>query len=456
MNSLRARLLFGLLGAVVAIGLGGGWFVYRNALNEANAFFDRQLEETAMLLREQAYGFVEQPGLPEQVPRFEFVVQVVALDGRTIYRSQPGVSLPETVTLGLSTVETREGRWRIFGVLGPYHVIQVAQPTSVRESRAARLALRTLAPFALLVPALALLVLWIVRRTLKPLDALTRAIAHRPAESLESLPVAALPAEVRPLVDEINVLLGRLGSVLARERSFTADAAHELRSPLTALRLQLERLGIAIEDGDGAERRDAHAQLHAGVERATRLVEQLLAMARLEGGGRREQRAVALDQLAREVVEASLPLADQRGVDLGLARSEPLVIEGEPEGLRALLGNLVDNAVRHAPRGGHVDLAVYGEAVGTDASAVLEVVDDGPGIPAAERGRVFDRFYRVPGVDDTGSGIGLAIVRAVVDRHAGQVELADGPGGRGLLVRVRLPQVAMPVGPAASPAGNGL
>ncbi len=447
MNSLRARLLFGLIGAVIAIGLGGGWFVYLNALNEANAFFDRQLEETAMLLREQAYGFVEQPGLPEQVPRFEFVVQVVALDGRTVYRSQPGVTLPEAVTLGLSTVETREGRWRIFGVLGPYHVIQVAQPTGARESRAARLALRTLAPFALLVPALALLILWIVRRTLAPIDALARGIAQRPAESLEPLPVAALPAEVRPLVDETNVLLGRLGAVLARERSFTADAAHELRSPLTALRLQLDRLGAAIEDGDGAERRVAHAQLHDGVARATRLVEQLLAMARLEGGGQRERRSVALDQLAREVVEAALPLADQRGVDLGLGGSEPLAFDGEPEGLRALLGNLVDNAVRHAPRDGHVDVAVRREdgEGGAGPFAILEVVDDGPGIPVAERERVFDRFYRVPGGDASGSGVGLAIVRAVAERHAGRVELADGPGGRGLAVRVWLPLPVAPV-----------
>lgn len=448
MNSLRARLLFGLLGAVIAIGLGGGWLVYRNALNEANAFFDRQLEETAMLLREQAYGFVEQPGLPEQVPRFEFVVQVVALDGRLVYRSQPGVTLPEAVTLGLSTVETREGRWRIVGVLGPYHVIQVAQPTSVRESRAARLALRTLAPFALLVPALALLIAWIVRRTLRPIDALARGIAARPAESLEPLPVAALPAEIRPLVGEINVLLGRLAAVLERERAFTADAAHELRSPLTALRLQLDRLGSASEDEDGAERRLAHARLHDGVARATRLVEQLLAMARLEGGGRHERRTVALDLLAREVVEAALPLADQRGIDLGLAWSEPLAIDGEPEGLRALLANLVDNGVRHAPRGGHVDVAVrrdQGEG-GGDAGAVLEVVDDGPGIPVAERERVFDRFYRVPGGESAGSGIGLAIVRAVAERHAGRVELADGPGARGLAVRVWLPTGPAPAG----------
>jgi two-component system OmpR family sensor kinase len=293
----------------------------------------------------------------------------------------------------------------------------------------------------LLVPALALLIAWIVRRTLRPIDALARDIARRPADSLEPLPVAALPAEVRPLVEEINVLLGRLGTVLERERAFTADAAHELRSPLTALRLQLDRLGAAIEDGDGAERRLAHAQLHDGVARATRLVEQLLAMARLEVGGRHERRTVALDQLAREVVEAALPLADQRGIDLGLERAEPLAIDVEPEGLRALLGNLVDNALRHAPRSGHVDVSVRRAApeVGAAECAMLEVVDDGPGIPAAERERVFDRFYRVPGGEASGSGIGLAIVRAVAERHGGRVELADGPDGRGLAARVWLP-----------------
>ena len=436
MNSLRTRLLIGLLGAVLLIGLAGGVVIYRNSLAEANAFFDYHLRESAMLLRDQAYGFAPRAGLPQEVPQYDFVVQVWTLDGQRVYLSQPGAVLPAATTLGFSTVDSPRGRWRVFGIVAQGYVIQVAQALKAREERAARLAIRTLAPFGLLMPALALLVWWIVGRSLRPLDALADSVRARRPDALEPLSLAGVPEEIRPLVDALNDLLARLAAVLSHERAFIADAAHELRTPLTALSLQLQALGAA---STGAEADAARRQLVAGVARATRLVEQLLSLARHQGRPQGEHQSVPLHEIAREVVLDLVGAADAKHVDLGIAHEDPAVVAGDREALRVLVTNLVDNAVRYTPEGGRVDVSLRRKAGATDAPAVLEVTDTGPGIPAEERARVFDRFYRVPGTVPGGSGIGLAIVRTIAERHGARVELESATGSAGLRVRVTFP-----------------
>jgi two-component system, OmpR family, sensor kinase len=437
MNSLRTRLLIWLLGAVLLIGVAGGFIIYRNSLAEANAFFDYHLRETALLLRDQAYGFAPPDGLPQQVPQYDFVVQVWSLDGQRLYLSQPTAVLPVATTLGFTTVDSREaGRWRVFGVLARGHVIQVAQALKVREDRAARLALRTLAPIGLLMPALALLIWWIVGRSLRPLGALAGSVRARSPTTLDPLSTGGLPEEVRPVVEALNDLLSRLAVAREHERAFIADAAHELRSPLTALSLQLQALASA---GSDVGRGEATEQLKAGVARATRLVEQLLTLARHEQRPGHEAGPVALDDLAREAIMALVPLADSRQIDLGVASAEPATVLGDADALRVLLENLVDNAIRYTPQGGRVDVAVSRRPGGGEPGAVLEVCDTGPGIPDSERDRVFDRFYRVPGTAEAGSGIGLAIVKSIAERHGAAIEFGPGDGGHGLRVRVTFP-----------------
>jgi two-component system, OmpR family, sensor kinase len=437
MNSLRTRLLIWLLGAVLLTGVAGGFVIYRNALAEANAFFDYHLRETALLLRDQAYGFAAPQGLPEQVPQYDFVVQVWSLDGQRLYLSQPTAALPVATTLGFATVDSPgTGRWRVFGVLARGHVIQVAQALKVREERAARLALRTLAPFGVLMPALALLVWWIVGRTLQPLGGLAGMVRARTPTALDPLPTGGLPEEVRPVVDALNDLLARLAVAREHERAFIADAAHELRSPLTALSLQLQALATA---GNDQGRGEATEQLRAGVARATRLVEQLLTLARHQRRPALPPGPVALDDLARETVTDLLPLADSKQIDLGITSAEPTTAQGDADALRVLVRNIVDNAIRYTPPGGRVDVAVRPEPCEAGSRAVIEVCDSGPGIPAAERERVFDRFYRVPGTATAGSGIGLAIVKAIAERHGATIELGSGDGGHGLRVRVLFP-----------------
>jgi two-component system OmpR family sensor kinase len=433
-NSLRNTLLAWLLGAVAVVGAAGSWLSYRSALEEANAFFDYQLREAAMLLRDQFFGFQPPATMPQEVPGYDFVVQVWTFEGVRIYQSRPHTVLPGLTQIGLSTVETPAGRWRVYGVTVGQRVIQVAQPLDVRERRAATLALRTLTPFAALLPALALLIVWIVRRSVRPVREFSHALRARKPDSLEPLPETRLPDELQPVASSLNDLLARLRDAVARERAFVADAAHELRTPLTALNLQAQEVAHLPT---GPERELAVGRLRAGVERVARLVEQLLALAREERAGARERAEVDLLDLVREVVGELLPLADARHVDLGVESTLPAIVRGEREALRLMVRNVVDNAVRYSPEGGRVDVAL--EIAGSPAAVMLTVTDTGPGIPAEERERVFDRFYRLPGTPVAGSGIGLALVRSIASHHGAAVSLEDGHDGVGLRVRIAFP-----------------
>jgi two-component system OmpR family sensor kinase len=443
-SSLRARLLGSLLAGVVLVGATGGWVVYRNALAEADAFFDYHLRETALILRDEPVEYLLAPQLPPTNASYDFVVQVWSLDGVRVYLSRPHAVLPDITTLGFSTVLTPEGRWRVFGVQAVTRVIQVAQPLSVRERRAAQLALQTLKPFALLLPVLALLIWFAVGLALEPLRRLTTQVKARRVDALDALPAERLPDEVQPLVLALNDLLERLRAALERERAFMADAAHELRTPLTALYLQLGMLARASGE---AEREAAMSTLSAGVQRAIHLVEQMLALARQEPRADSQRVPVRLDELARAIVTELVPLADAGHIDLGVAAAQPATVAGDPDALRTLLRNLVDNAVRYTPAGARVDVTVESRA----GAARLTVSDDGPGIPSEERKRVFDRFYRRAGTAPSGSGLGLAIVKAIADAHGATVSLDAGPSGKGLAVSVTFPaQSAADPQPAAA------
>jgi two-component system, OmpR family, sensor kinase len=431
-RSIRARLLAWLFAGVVFIGAGGGGVVYRNALAEADAFFDYHLRQTALILRDEPVEYSVAAQLPANDAAYDFVVQVWTLDGVRVYLSRPHSVLPNVTTLGFSTVTTPEGVWRVYGAQAMTKVIQVAQPMRVRKQQAVDLALKTLRPFALLLPVLGFLIWIAVGRALQPLQRLTTLVKARRVDALDPLPNERLPDEVRPLVDALNDLLVRLGVALDRERAFMADAAHELRTPLTALHLQMGTLSRAANE---AERDDAMGKLSAGMQRAIRLVEQMLSLARQEPRVETIRAPVPLADIARDVVAELVPLADAKQIDLGISNSQPAVVMGDPDALRTLTRNLVDNAVRYTPAGGRVDVSV--ENGGDGGQTLLKVVDNGPGIPPEERSRVLDRFYRRPGTSPPGSGLGMAIVKAIADTHGATLELDSGPDGTGLAVNVR-------------------
>lgn len=436
MKSLRARLLAGLLSVLGFAAAIGGYGLYRASLAEADELFDYQLQQTALAFRDRVYERVPSPvpGFPlgEEQARWDFIVQVWSRDGVRVFFSHPHSALPEVARLGFADVRTPEGQWRTFAIEMGDGVVQAAQPLAVRQKMAAQFALRSLLPYLGLFPVIALLIWWIVGRSLAPLGELSRAVRARVPEALAPLPDADLPEEAQPLVHSLNDLLARLAQALEAQRAFVADAAHELRSPLTALRLQIQ---LAERAADPAERAAAHARLHEGVARATRLIEQMLTLARQDPAGDGGS-FVPTDLLEATRLAAAdcAPLADERGVELELDGA-PAMLRGDAGALRILARNLIDNAVRYTPPQGRVDVAVIADARGVR----LEVCDTGPGIPEADRARVFDRFFRREGMEAPGSGLGLSIVKRIAEAHGATVELADGPQGRGLRAIVRFP-----------------
>jgi len=428
MNSIRGKLVLFLTTAMTVVMLLGAWATYKAASEEANAIFDYHLEQIALALRNQAFLGGKEDLVGEK--SFEFVVRVWDRNGLTIYSSGPYRALPDTVRLGFATEQTSEGAWRVYALQHRGEIIAVAQPTSVRARLAAAAALRTLAPFIVLLPLIALLIWIIVSRALRPLNGLAHSVSTRTPEALEPFSEHGVPDEARPLVQSLNGLLVRLRTASQAQRDFIADAAHELRTPLAALQLQVELLERAANK---AERTAALDDLKQGLRRSIHVVQQLLTLARNEpGAGQRTPAKVALPDVMRQVVADQSALAEAKVVDLGISALDPAaMVIGDGEALHTLLANLVGNALRHVPASGRVDVSCGID----DGKTWLEVADNGPGIPVAERERVFDRFYRRSGQDASGSGLGLSIVHSIAQRHNADIRLDDAPGG-GLRVRI--------------------
>jgi two-component system, OmpR family, sensor kinase len=289
----------------------------------------------------------------------------------------------------------------------------------------------------ILLPVMGLLIWITVSKGLSPLNTLAQDLKQRDHTSLAPFAEKELPAELQPMVSELNHLLGRLSHALEAQRAFTADAAHELRTPLTALQLQVQ---LAERAQDGPSRELAFEFLRGGLRRSIHLVNQLLTLARNEPGvSLRLGKPAELGHLVRRVAVEHAVIAQEKSVDLGVIRADNVSVMGDTEALHAMIGNVVGNAVRYTPPGGKIDLSVFS----TEDGPRIEVTDSGPGIAASERERVFDRFYRgetaaVEG--ETGSGIGLAIVKNVAQRHGATVTLHEPSTGSGLVVRIQFPR----------------
>ena len=432
--SIRQQLIVALLATIVVAVLAAAYGSYQLARSEVDEVFDYHLKQIALSLRDHAPQ--NKVVLPAVDDPLDFVIQVFTHDGSRLYASHPHNSLPGHAQPGFSTVDTDEGRWRVYAIPLRDQVVQVAQPTRVRKEAAAAAALRTIMPFLVLLPVLGALIGWTVGLGLAPLDRLAHVVASRNALQLEPLPLADVPTEARPLIEALNDLLQRHNAALAAQGAFIADAAHEMRTPLTALQLQATLIERATND---TERVAAIADLKRGLLRASHVVQQLLTLAREEPGGGIAQPFVRLDlvTLAGMVAADYALLAESRGIDLGIAEGVAQApASGDAEALRTLLANLVENAIRYTPKPGRIDIAL----TCAGGRSLLSVSDSGPGIPFEERERVFDRFYRRNELAEPGSGLGLAIVRAIADRHGIKIELNDSPLG-GLRVCVHFPPI---------------
>jgi signal transduction histidine kinase len=424
MTSIRARLTIVLLLAAMLTAIGIGAVTYRQTLKQNEALFDYQLRQIALSLRDQ--GFIAAPGLRYNLgdDGLEVVVRILTANGTAVYLSHPTNPLPDTIRLGFTDIDAGDRRWRAFGIATRDRIIQVAQPLDLRRDLAAAAAFRSLAPLLAFAPLMALLIWWLVKSSLLPLQRLATEVAQRDARALDEVRADDVPSEIAPLVRALNSLLVRLRRAFSSQRAFVADAAHELRSPVTALKLQLQLLGRAAND---AERRQALDNLNQGVDRATHLIEQLLTAARTDPN----DTTVALQptdlaELARRIIADMYVLAQERRIDIELDAPDSTTVRGDAASLRILVRNLLDNAIRYTPEQGQVRIGIAGRGNGT----VLSVEDSGPGIAEADRRRVFDRFYRKEQNREAGSGLGLAIVKNIVEQHEASIELGtSGLGG---------------------------
>lgn len=443
--SLQYRLSASISLAVIVVAGSAAAFTFRASWNDAHLAQDKQLRQTAHLIGRVQTGPVTLAARQK--------IGGIARDERIIVRFLPapgieatpdpqgGPVFPPQLRDGVQTVEIGDEAWRVVVRTDDGGVrVAVAQQTKVRDAVAVDSALRSLMPFALLALLLPLLVHFLIGKLFRPLRALAEQSGRRDSADVRPLDAAGLPDEVLPLVAEINRLLQRVDRAMQAQRRFVADAAHELRSPLTALSLQTERLAAA-DMPDEARRR--MVALGEGLKRTRLMLDQLLALARSTQsvqGAQDGMFAVSLQQATRAVIEELYPLAEQRGIDLGVLSADDATVMVAPLDLHMLVKNLIDNAIRYTPQGGRVDVSFRAHG-----GAVDFIVDDtGPGIADAERERVFHAFYRTLGNGAaSGSGLGLAIVKAVADKSGATVTLAAPPSSAsGLRVVVAFPAFA--------------
>lgn len=445
MNSIRARLLLWLISSVLITTLVVGYLTARLTWSGFNNVRDLGLEQIAQTVMRHDETPAPQPAkappaissegwLDDDEDLDQFVSQIWDNAGHLIYSSLPNVG-PPLQAPGHHIVIWQGQSWRLYTLPQDGRTVQVAVTTEIRRAHFYDLMPWLLVPLALLITTLALLTRAGVNRALRPLESMRSDIEQRGPDGLQAIDTTGLPVEIAPLAQTLNQLLSRVDTLLTSQRRFLADAAHELNTPLAAIKLQAQltrRMGPA-------EWPAALDELDAGIERATRLSSQLLQLARLEPGARQPVvDRVQLDDVLREAVSAFSAHAEHLGCDLGLAGATAVSLHGDPHALRTLVDNLIDNALNHATAPVRIDVSLRADT----HWAVLEVSDTGPGIAPADRQRVMERFVRLAPGDGKGSGLGLSIVREIAALHGAQVALDDTPGG-GLTVRVRLPLTSM-------------
>ncbi|BDT66022.1 sensor protein QseC [Comamonadaceae bacterium OS-1] len=441
MNSIRRRLLGSVMTAIVVAALFQAASAYRGALQQADEMFDYHLQQMALALRNGAPS----QATPDDPFDADYEVQIWSPTGVQLFQSHRN-RLPPQAVLGFSDVEQNGTRYRVYSIQTPAQTIQIAQDLSARQARARALAVRAMLPMAIMAPLLMAALWWAIRHALKPLERTRQQVAARAVDDLSPLPEADLPDEVLPLVRELNLLFGRVHAAFDAQKSFVANAAHELRSPLTALKLQAQALDRAP---DAPTRSVAIARLHQGIDRAVRLMNQLLVLARQESASDTPPERIALHDLVQLAVEEALPQAQARSIDLGVAPSEPTEVMGHPDALRILLRNLLDNALKYTPEQGRVDVAITSD----NGAPVLTVEDSGPGIAPGDLDKVFDRFYRSAEATAGGSGLGLAIAQAIAQAHGAKLRLDASPALGGL--RVALVFTNPPAAPQTPATGPG-
>ena len=431
MNSLRRSALVGMTVLLTLVGVISFVIAYEMARREAAGFLDGQLRQIALIAGEGLSSGMSVAPQRTHDPEEDFVIAVWNANGEAISRSFNSIALPRQTRPGFATVQIGGEAWRVYMAKDPRGTVQSAQRMSVRTEMAETAALQAGLPVLAAIPLAWLVLNWLLGKLLGRLSSVARDIASRGVESLDPIPVSRVPLEVLPMVEAMNGLIQRLQKAMDQQKRFVSDAAHELRTPLAALQIQIDQLRLP------AEPNSMHvAELGAAVRRASCLVDQLLHIARLDGQTELSP-AVRVDlcALVTQCVADVVLIAETKSVDIGIDTCDRAVISGWPGDLKALFGNLIDNAIHFTPPGGQVDIVVRQTGSGVN----VEILDTGNGILPADMPRIFDRFFRAAAPDADGSGLGLSIVAAVAKRHGLKVEIANRTDRPGILARVSGP-----------------
>ncbi len=416
-ESVQLKLSFTLSLAILVVAVVAGVFSFLSAFDEAHELQDDVLRQVAQLMDRQR--------LLPAVPTTDIRLKNVEEESRVIVQRLGEVSpstvgvfpLPATLADGLHTLEVGGETFRVLvKTTASGERIAVAQESGLRNEIARDGALRTVMPFLILVPVLLLIVADMVRKMFRPIAALSKEIDQRAEQELHAVEDRHLPVEVRPFAVAINRLLARVGQSMESQRRFVADAAHELRSPLTAMSLQAERLA---ETEMSSVARERLTVLRQGIERGRSLLDQLLTLAKAQSAADLPKSPVSVQSIYRRVLEDLMPLAEAKHIDIGVEGTLDAEVWASELDMIAVVKNLVDNAIRYTPEGGRVDLSVGV----SEGKAVLRIQDSGPGISLAEQDRVFDPFYRTLGSEQIGSGLGLSIVQTIANRIGAEILL---------------------------------
>lgn len=416
-GSLQWRLSLVLAAVMVLAAIAAGTFSYLAAFESANELQDDTLREIAALALRQPPGtsFARPPGAPESLNQDARVI--VEIIGTLAPGSGARLPLPAHVPDGLGTRDIAGVGYRILvQTLADGRRIAIAQQTDLRDDAAQDSALRTVLPMMMLTVVLLVAVALVVRKLIAPITAAAHELDARDQHDMRPLNAQSVPAEVRPFIVALNRMLGRLTATLAAERRFVADAAHELRTPMTAISLQAERLAEAPMSAEATTRL---ATLRQGIARGTELLDQLLSLARARRHPSQERCRTSTRPVVRRVLADLLPMAQAKDIDIGIADDADALVALSEADLYMLIRNLADNAVRYSPTGGRVDLAVSLR----EQQVLVAIIDQGPGVPPDELERVFAPFYRGAGQEVPGTGLGLAIVASIVDKAGGAMAL---------------------------------
>ena len=439
-RSLQGRLLILVIGGVVIVWLITALFIWRDARNELDELLDSHLAQAAALLViQQTQSIDDDDTIDSRVPHpyAPKVAFQIFHEGQAVVRSanapaEPMIPVNHEIGQGFATVQINGEAWRVFSTSGPREDtrVYVGERIDSRTSILLAVLRGTLWPMAVALPLFGLATGWAVRQGVAPLKRLGRTIALRGPDDLAPVAMTQTPAEISPVLDALNQLFVRIQTVWEAERRFTADAAHELRTPIAAIRTQAQ---VALAETDDALRQHALRATLEGCDRATRLVNQLLVLSRLESEATLELTKVDLSALAQRLVAELAPTAIAKRQSLAFDGARHCYVTGDEMLLAALVRNLVDNAIRYSPPGASVLVKTESD----NSRAVLLVEDSGPGLADSDRPRLGERFFRVPGTAESGSGLGWSIVQRIVDLHSAAVNVRQSRALGGLEVQVR-------------------